>query len=122
MGATNQPTPSSPPGQSPTQSSPAPQPTASSQPAAGSSSQQAASTSNQANSVATGQTTLDPTSGSLAGIVALQGLGAAAAEIAGAVGAVIGENGSALIVEDRALGQSDAPHAEITLSPTSPPF
>ncbi len=114
MGATNQPTPSSPPGQSPTQSSPAPQPTASSQPAAGSSSQQTAPTSNQASPVATGQTALDPTSGSLAGIVALQGLGAAAAEIAGAVSAVIGETGSALIVEDRALGQSDAPHAEIT--------
>ncbi|MFZ0379828.1 MAG: hypothetical protein WCD11_11485 [Solirubrobacteraceae bacterium] len=57
---------------------------------------------------------MDPTSGSLAGIVALKGLGAAAAEIAGAVGAVIGKDGSALIVEDRALGQSDAPHAEIT--------
>ncbi len=119
MGATNQPTPSSPPGQPPTQASPAlaspaAQPAASSQPATAASSQQAASTSNQPSAVATGQTTLDPTSGSLAGIVALQGLGAAATEIAGAVAAVIGEKGSVLIVEDRALGQSDAPHAEIT--------
>ncbi|HTX09958.1 MAG TPA: hypothetical protein VME22_15165 [Solirubrobacteraceae bacterium] len=106
MGATNQQTPSSPSGQQPAPSSPAPQPTASSQPTA--------PTSNQPSPVATGQTTLDPSSGSLAGIVALQGLNAAATEIARAVAAVIGEKGSALIVEDRALGQSDAPHAEIT--------
>lgn len=67
-----------------------------------------------ASKAATGQTTLDDKSGSLVGMVALKGLGGASTQIAAAVGAVLGDHGSVLIVEDRSFAQSDAPHAEIS--------
>jgi hypothetical protein len=72
------------------------------------------SSSAAASPTATGTTTLDAKSGSVVGIVALKGLNDAAEAIAGAVEAIVGQNATILLVEDRALAVSDAPHAEIT--------
>lgn len=89
-------------------------PSSSGQLVSSSASAQPASSSTPSSATATGQTTLDDKSGSLVGIVALKGLGAVAGKIGAAVGAVLGADGSILIVEDRAFALSDAPHAEIT--------
>jgi len=89
-------------------------PSTSGQPATGSSAADQNSSSTATSPTATGTTTLDAKSGSVVGIVALKGLTAAAEGIADAVGNVVGANATVLIVEDRALALSDAPHAEIT--------
>jgi hypothetical protein len=88
-------------------------PSGSGQSATGSSATDQKSSSTAASPTATGKTTLDAKAGSVAGIVALRGLKAAADAIAKAVGEVIGADGTVLIVEDRALALSDAPNAEI---------
>jgi hypothetical protein len=86
----------------------------SSQPATGSPAAGQKSSSTTTSPTATGAATLDAKSGSVVGIVALKGLNDAASQIADAVGGVVGDNAMVLIVEDRALALSDAPHAEIT--------
>ena len=59
-----------------------------------------------------GETTLGDDSGSLLAVVALRGLDSAAKRIADAIKDHVGTG--VLIVEDRALALSDAPHKEIT--------
>jgi hypothetical protein len=61
-----------------------------------------------------GETTVDDKSGSLVEVVALRGLDTVADTIVEAVGAEGVGATAVLIVEDRALAQSEAPRAEIT--------